>query len=496
MTTTLDPTRPDTGPTRPRPTRHALVAVVAVGVVCGEVLLRPSAGLGMAVALVGLTWVATVGPTSRWRPDGWLPVVSVGVLAMWLPLRASPWVTAPIIIACLALVTLAGSARHFGDLVSRGRFHWCERLVDQVATLVPSSAERTRISERRQHGLLTTLSTDRLVPASFAAIVFIVMIALLRSGDAVFDSLATSALDGVVFGRVLLHVIVIGFGLLTTGGLALAAAGTASVGASSTNVTPTRPVDATILLGATATALAVFAITQIITLARGGDWVRSRTGLTYAEYARQGFFQLIAVAVIVVAVLLVARWFTRSDTHRPPTLVAALMWTNAVLVVGLVVVSIRRLDFYEAQFGATMLRTMSTIGAAWMGVVTIVVAAASTHTQWLRTRLVAATTGVTIVTLVGIAAYDPEVRVAEHNVDRFEAGAELDLDYLAGLSPDAWVVLIDRIDPELVEAELGDGRTLCSDDPDPGWFDFNARDHAVDDWWEDLCAGYFPRFRD
>lgn len=45
---------------------------------------------------------------------------------------------------------------------------------------------------------------------------------------------------------------------------------------------------------------------QLTVLFGDSRWVDSATGLTYAEYARSGFFQLVVVSVFVLAIVAVA----------------------------------------------------------------------------------------------------------------------------------------------------------------------------------------------
>ena len=45
----------------------------------------------------------------------------------------------------------------------------------------------------------------------------------------------------------------------------------------------------------------------------GSEWVQRVAGLTYAEYARRGFFELVVVAALVLVLLLIAHWLLRPE---------------------------------------------------------------------------------------------------------------------------------------------------------------------------------------
>jgi hypothetical protein len=60
-----------------------------------------------------------------------------------------------------------------------------------------------------------------------------------------------------------------------------------------------------------------FAAAQLVVLAGGGRHVIETAGLTYAQYARSGFFQLLAVAVITLLILMSVRAVADLDGPVP-----------------------------------------------------------------------------------------------------------------------------------------------------------------------------------
>jgi len=67
-----------------------------------------------------------------------------------------------------------------------------------------------------------------------------------------------------------------------------------------------RSIETGVVLGSLA---ALFALTQVRYLFGGAEHVLASTGLIYADYARRGFFELVAVAVLLLLpVLLATDW--------------------------------------------------------------------------------------------------------------------------------------------------------------------------------------------
>ena len=69
------------------------------------------------------------------------------------------------------------------------------------------------------------------------------------------------------------------------------------------------------MLGLTDALFAAFVTIQAAYLFGGRDTL-ARSGMTYAEYARRGFFELVAVAVLTLALVLVLDWITVRSGKR------------------------------------------------------------------------------------------------------------------------------------------------------------------------------------
>ncbi|OLE00731.1 MAG: hypothetical protein AUG91_03540 [Actinobacteria bacterium 13_1_20CM_4_69_9] len=179
-----------------------------------------------------------------------------------------------------------------------------------------------------------------------------------------------------------------------------------------------------------------FVAVQFRYLFGGSALVQSRAHLTYAEYARHGFFELVAVAGLTLSVLLLADWALAGRGRR------AFRWLAAALLVllGIVIASaLQRMRLYVEHFGLTELRLYATGVILWLAVVSAWFALTV-----LRGRRHAFAVGALVA---GFAAtfvlnfVNPDATIARTNVTR----PAVDVSYLANLSDDAVPTLVTRI---------------------------------------------------
>ncbi|MEZ5177687.1 MAG: DUF4173 domain-containing protein [Acidimicrobiales bacterium] len=155
--------------------------------------------------------------------------------------------------------------------------------------------------------------------------------------------------------------------------------------------------EAGVVLGALC-ALYAFVAAQLVGVSSGSRHILESQGLTYAEYAREGFFQLLWAAAITVVVLLCVR----ACTGRAR---GALLWLSEAIVVltlGVVASALRRLQLYEAAYGLTMLRLACTVVAVGIGAVFVLVGVAMARRDAAASgRLAPAVLAVALVFVAG-----------------------------------------------------------------------------------------------
>ena len=102
----------------------------------------------------------------------------------------------------------------------------------------------------------------------------------------------------------------------------------------------------------------------------GGDALISQTaGLSYADYARKGFFELVTVSALVLPVLLSANALLRRDTSNAVRVYRVLASTLLVLLAVIMYSAIARMRLYQSAYGLSTDRFEATVFMGWLALV-------------------------------------------------------------------------------------------------------------------------------
>jgi hypothetical protein len=236
---------------------------------------------------------------------------------------------------------------------------------------------------------------------------------------------------------------------------------------------------------------AAFVLVQVTVLFGGAQHVLDEHGPTYAEYARSGFWQLLTVTVLTLAVLGIAARRAPREEHADRTLIRVLLGALAGLTLVIVASALYRMNLYQQAYGFTRLRLLVSACELWLGAVFAMVLAAGVR---LRARWLAqAVAGSATAALLGLALLNPDRFIADRNIDRYERTDRIDVFYLYQLSADAAPAL-DRLPYPLRDCALSQ---IASELTESDWRSANlgrerARDIIGDrpvrpDWA--LCKG-------
>jgi FtsH-binding integral membrane protein len=236
-----------------------------------------------------------------------------------------------------------------------------------------------------------------------------------------------------------------------------------------------------------------FVAVQLTVLFGGAGHVLRTAGLTYAEYARRGFWQLLVVTALTLGILaLAARWAPR-DNPRDRLLVRALLGGLAALCLVIVASALLRMHTYEEAYGFTRLRVLVSACELWLGSVLVMVLAAGVRLRagWLPQAAI----GSGVAALIGLAMLNPDHFIADRNITRYEDTGKIDVAYLSGLSADA-VPALDRLPATLRSCALGDvARDLAERHDWRGWnIGVDRARHALGDEsatsfrWSEACG--------
>jgi hypothetical protein len=167
----------------------------------------------------------------------------------------------------------------------------------------------------------------------------------------------------------------------------------------------------------------------------GAAYLLETAGLTRAEYARDGFFQMIAAAAIVLGTLAVADWLMgveESPGRRRFRAAGTVLVGQVVAILGSAAV---RVWLYVSEFGLSTDRALAFAAMCW--VLATLVAFAVTTLRGRSLRFAPALLGVTVAWVAALNVINLEAMVVRVNIARAEAGAPFDWMYHARLSADA-----------------------------------------------------------
>jgi hypothetical protein len=194
----------------------------------------------------------------------------------------------------------------------------------------------------------------------------------------------------------------------------------------------------------------LFVIVQVRYLFGGAAVVQASAGLTYAEYARRGFFELAAVAALVLPLLLAADALLRTDHSWQRGAFRALAGAQLVLLFVIMASAIQRMRLYQQEFGLTELRVYVTAFMLWLAAVSVWFAA--TVLRGRRERFVFGALVAALAVVGLLHAVNPDALIARVNTDRAAEGRRFDARYVASLSADAVPELVQSL-PALPPAD-------------------------------------------
>lgn len=473
---TSTPSTVDTPPPTSAPDRRVapgvvLLAAAAAGLIAATTVPLDRPGVGWLIAGVGVAAVVALAARAL-RPEGrvhrWWAVTTLALLAVGT-FRASEWLFA----LCVLTACVTASLAMTGGRSVR------ELAVGAVAVPVAGLAElpwaaRGAVAQSRRGGARPARITAT-VAASIALVV--VFGGLLATADAAFGTLLDRLSPSVEGASVSRSALVFGtIGLGVVGACALLRTPRMLKPTPAVRLRSLRRFEWALPVATLVVLFAGFVAVQLTFLFGGSDFVLRTAGLTYAEYARQGFWQLSAVTVLTLLVIGVVAYHASTATAADRRWLRLLLGSLAVLTLVIVGSAMSRMWAYQQAYGFTVLRVLVSACEIWLGVIYLPVLAAGVrlHAGWLPRAIV----GTAVASLLAIAALDPERFIAERNIDRWQTTGRIDVDYLGRLSADAAPAL-DRLPEPLrssVAEELARNLARYRDDD---WLSWNiARDHA------------------
>ncbi|HEX3030202.1 MAG TPA: DUF4173 domain-containing protein [Clostridia bacterium] len=161
--------------------------------------------------------------------------------------------------------------------------------------------------------------------------------------------------------------------------------------------------------------------------------------LTYAEYARKGFFELIVVTLINLGFLLVNINLTKKGG---PVLSKALNILNSLLIACTAIMLFSahfRMSMYEETYGYTYLRLLT---HAFMAFIAVLLLIALFKLWYEKTPLVKAYIIAALLSYMVVNYINIDALIAQNNINRYHKTHKIDTSYLTSLSYDATPSLV------------------------------------------------------
>lgn len=260
---------------------------------------------------------------------------------------------------------------------------------------------------------------------------------LLSGADAVFGHLLgtalhlnTEALLGHLFWTVLAAWLAAGFGRAL-----LLADPPVRTGERRPNAPVLGVWETNIILGLLNLLFAAFVLVQIRYFFGGAATLQATAGLTYAQYARSGFFQLVWVAALVLPLLLLLHGLQRPEDARGKRLFSMQAGGQVALLFVIMASALARMRLYGNEYGLTELRLYTTAFMVWLAAVFIWFVLTVLRGQREHFAFDAALTAFCVV--ASLHLINPDALIVRVNLAHARQGHTFDADYALSLSADA-----------------------------------------------------------
>jgi uncharacterized protein DUF4153 len=422
----------------------------AVAGIAGDALLRAMPwGLNVTIATVALVgagvWLVRRHGIKPGPDAAWLAITAVLLGAAFLRRDAEALAAFDVMALIVTLALAAGSLQ--GEGISTWYpFDYARGIVTSTFSSIVGSLflifEDIKWRELPDDGRMRHVR-GAVLGTVIAAPLLIVFAALFASADPVFNNVLSN-LFAFDMDTVLSHTFLIVFwGALVAGYLRWSLLG--------------RPVDLQRWTGATlpsvvplATALGLmnflfltFVVVQLRYFFGGAALVEETSGLTYAAYARQGFFQLVTASGLVLPILLGADHLVRGGNAPQVRVFRQLAGLLLVLLAVIMASALARMRLYVAAYGLTDDRLYAT--AFMVLLIGVLAWFCWTVLRGVRQRFAFGALMQAFAVLAGLHVLNPDAFVVSFNLNRPVAERPFDARYASTLGADAVPALLEAL---------------------------------------------------
>lgn len=162
--------------------------------------------------------------------------------------------------------------------------------------------------------------------------------------------------------------------------------------------------------------------------------------LTYAQYARKGFFELVVVTLINLVILIGNLNYVNASEKKVAKAVKVLNTTLVISTFIMLLSAHFRMSLYEEAFGFTYLRILTHV---FMGYLFVLFTLSLAKIWRQSVPLLKSFIVVSLITYTLLNYINIDQLIAKNNIERYNQGNPIDISYLTTLSYDAVPELVD-----------------------------------------------------
>jgi hypothetical protein len=241
--------------------------------------------------------------------------------------------------------------------------------------------------------------------------------------------------------------------------------------------------EAAVVLGAVVLLFLLFAIVQFRYFF-GGQTNIGIQGYTYAEYARRGFTELVAVAFFSLLLFLGLSGIVKRQNATQRWVFTSLGLGMVALVGVMLFSAFQRLALYEAAYGFSRIRIYTHTFMIWLGLllaVVVVLEVLHRERAFALAILVASFGFAATLAVINVDGF-----IVRQNVARATDGKSLDVAYLSSLTPDSVPDLVAEFRNNSIPASTRDAvgvALVCRCLESNGRGNDNWLSFTLSNWW-------------
>ena len=275
---------------------------------------------------------------------------------------------------------------------------------------------------------------------ALSAPIVLVLGALLAKADPAYEALVGNLLQWDA-GTIISHLVLAGIFTWFAAAYLCASLSWGHTGTAAPSVIRLGVIEGGVVLGVVNLLFLSFMLVQLQYLFGGTQHVLETAGLTYAEYARRGFFELVTVTALTLPVLVGVTASVRPESAVERRVHRGLAAALVVLLLALVMSAAGRMRLYQHEYGWTMDRVHATVLMLWIGGCILWFAATVLRGQAQRFAFGAITGGLAL--LGGLAVTNAAALVVRANAARVANGHDFDGIHAMSLGYDGLPALLD-----------------------------------------------------